>query len=49
MGSCGANPTIECTSIKNAMTLMRQIFELMKEGGTKQALWFRYADPQGSQ
>ncbi|MEO7957588.1 MAG: SGNH/GDSL hydrolase family protein [Fibrobacteria bacterium] len=49
MGSCGANPTIECASIKNALTLMRQLFELMRDGGTKQALWFRYPDPQGSQ
>jgi hypothetical protein len=48
MGSCGANPGIECASIKNALNLVRQYFEQMKTGGTRKVLWMRYPDPQGA-
>lgn len=48
MGSCGANPTIECNSIKNALNLVRQYFDEMKKSGTKKVLWMRYPDPQGA-
>lgn len=49
MGSCGANPSIECLSIKNALNLVRQYFAQMKTSGTRKVLWMRYPDPIGTQ
>ncbi len=47
-GTCGSNPTAECSLIKNCKNTLMQYLDEMKKGGTKKLLWMIYPDPQGN-